>query len=78
MGINKEENIYQLGYFLNLNIKIKNLIFQNISGELSKPYIYDIFVDKYKLHSYYQLFLYWIYQLLKAKKLKAYLKVQIK
>ncbi len=48
----KKKNIYQLGYFLNLNIKLKNSNFpNNISGELSKPYIYDIFVDKYKLHS---------------------------
>ena len=48
----KKKNIYQLGYFLNLNIKIKNSNFpNNISGELSKPYIYDIFVNKYKLHS---------------------------
>ena len=48
----KKKNIYQLGYFLNLNIKIKNSNFpKNISGELSKPYIYDIFIDKYKLHS---------------------------
>ena len=48
----KKKNIYQLGYFLNLNIKIKNSNFpNNISGELSKPYIYDIFIDKYKLHS---------------------------
>ena len=48
----KKKNIYQLGYFLNLNIKIKNSNFpKNISGELSKPYIYDIFIDKYKLNS---------------------------
>ena len=48
----KKKNIYQLGYFLNLNIKTKNANFpNNISGELSKPYFYDIFVDKYKLHS---------------------------
>jgi len=48
----KKKNIYQLGYFLNLNIKIKNSnLPNNISGELSKPFIYDIFVNKYKLHS---------------------------
>ena len=48
----KKKNIYQLGYFLNLNIKIKNSNFpNNISGELSRPYIYDIFIDKYKLQS---------------------------
>jgi hypothetical protein len=48
----KKKNIYQVGYFLNLNVKVKNSNFpNNISGELSRPYFYDIFKDKYKLHS---------------------------
>ena len=48
----KKKNIYQVGYFLNLNIKFKNSSFpKNISGELSKPFYYNIFIDKYKLHS---------------------------
>ena len=47
----KKKNIYQVGYFLNLNIKIKNANYPiNISGELSKPYIYNIFENKYKLY----------------------------
>ena len=47
----KKKNIYQIGYFLNLNINIKKSNFpNNISGELSRPYIYDKFVNKYKLH----------------------------
>ena len=47
----KKKNIYQVGYFLNLNIKIKNTNYPiNISGELSKPYIYNIFENKYKLN----------------------------
>ena len=48
----KKKNIYQIGYFLNLNIKINNSNFpNNISGELAKPYIYNIFENKYKLNS---------------------------
>ena len=47
----KKKNIYQVGYFLNLNIKIKNSNYPiNISGELSKPYIFNIFENKYKLN----------------------------
>ena len=47
----KEKNIFQIGYFLNLDIKTKNANYpKNISGELSKPYIYNIFEDKYKLN----------------------------
>lgn len=47
----KKKNIYQIGYFLNLNIKKKNNNFpNNISAELSKPYYNNIFNDKYKLH----------------------------
>ena len=49
----KKKNIYQVGYFLNLIVKVKNSNFpNNISGELSKPYIYDIFVDKINFISY--------------------------
>ena len=45
-----KKNIYQVGYFLNLSIKIKNSNFpKNITGELSKPYIYNIFHCNYKL-----------------------------
>ena len=47
----KKKNIFQIGYFLNLDIKTKNANYpKNISGELSKPYIYNIFEDKYKLN----------------------------
>ncbi len=48
----KKKNIYQVGFFLNFNIKVKNANFpKNISGELTDPYIYNIFENKYKLHS---------------------------
>ena len=48
----KKKNIYQVGYFLNLNILKKNNNFPNsINAELSKPYYSNIFNDKYKLHS---------------------------
>ena len=47
----KKKNIFQIGYFLNIVIKNKNKNFpNNISAELSKPYYYNIFNDKYKLH----------------------------
>ena len=47
----KKKNIYQIGYFLNIIIKNKNKNLPNsISAELSKPYYYNIFNDKYKLH----------------------------
>ena len=47
----KKKSIYQLGYFLNLNIKFKNSNFpKNITGELTKPFFYNIFNNKYKLH----------------------------
>jgi len=47
----KKKNIYQIGYFLNIIIKNKNKNFPNsISAELSRPYYYNIFNDKYKLH----------------------------
>ena len=47
-----KKNIYQVGYFLNFNIKVKNANFpKNISGELTDPYIYNIFENKYKLNS---------------------------
>ena len=47
----KKKNIYQIGYFLNIVVKNKNNNFPNsISAELSKPYYYNIFSDKYKLH----------------------------
>ena len=47
----KKKNIFQIGYFLNLVIKNKNINFPNsISAELSKPYYHNIFKDKYKLH----------------------------
>ena len=46
-----KKNIYQIGYFLNLNIKNKNNNFPNsINAELSKPYYNNIFNDKYKIH----------------------------
>ena len=48
----KKKNIFQIGYFLNLNINKKNNNFpNNIHAELSKPYYNNIFNDKYKLHS---------------------------
>ena len=47
----KKKNIYQVGYFLNIIIKNKNINFpNNISAELTSPYYYSIFNDKYKLH----------------------------
>ena len=47
----KKKNIYQVGYFLSLNINKKNNSFPNsINAELSKPYYNNIFNDKYKLH----------------------------
>ena len=48
----KKKNIYQIGYFLDFIIKQKNKNLPNsISAELSKPYYYNIFNDKYKLHA---------------------------
>ena len=47
----KKKNIYQIGYFLNIIIKSKNINFANsISAELAKPFYYNIINDKYKLH----------------------------
>ncbi len=47
----KKKNIYQIGYFFNVIINNKNNNFpNNISAELTKPYFYNIFNDKYKLH----------------------------
>ena len=47
----KKKNIYQLGYFLHIVIKNKNNNFpNNISAELAKPYYFNIFENKYKLH----------------------------
>jgi len=47
----KNKNIYQIGYFFNIIINKKNNNFpNNISGELAKPFLYNIFNDKYKLH----------------------------
>ena len=47
----KKKNIFQIGYFLHIFIKNKNQNFpNNISAELSSPYYYNIFNDKYKLH----------------------------
>ena len=47
----KKKNIYQIGYFFNVIINNKNTNFpNNISGELAKPFFYNIFNDKYKLH----------------------------
>ena len=47
----KKKNIYQIGYFLNLNIKKKNNNFPiSINAELSKPYYNNIFNNKYKMH----------------------------
>lgn len=47
----KKKNIYQIGYFLNLNIKKNNNNFPNsINAELSQPYYNNIFNNKYKLH----------------------------
>jgi len=47
----KKKNIFQIGFFLNIIIKNKNKNFpKSISAELSKPYYYNIFNDKYKLH----------------------------
>ena len=48
----KKKNIYQNGYFVDFEIKQKN---QNsppiIIAEISKPYIANIFEDKYKLNA---------------------------
>jgi hypothetical protein len=47
----KKKNIYQIGYFLDFNIKKKNNNFpKSITAELSKPYYNNIFNDKYKIH----------------------------
>ena len=47
----KKKNIYQNGYFLNIIVKKRNDNFPNsISGELTQPFYYSIFNDKYKLH----------------------------
>ena len=47
----KKKNIYQNGYFLNINIKSKNRNFpNNLSAELASPFYHNIFNDKYKLH----------------------------
>ena len=47
----KKKNIFQIGYFLNIIIKNKNKNFPNsVSAELSGPYYYKIFNDKFKLH----------------------------
>ena len=47
----KKKNIYQIGYFFNVIINNKNNNFpNNISAELTKPYFFNIFNDKYKLH----------------------------
>ena len=47
----KKKSVYQIGYFLNIILNNKRLNFpNNISAELSKPYYYNIFIDKYKLH----------------------------
>ena len=46
----KKRNIYQIGYLLNVTIKNKNKNMPNsISAELSRPFYYNIFNDKYKL-----------------------------
>ena len=46
-----KKNIYQIGYFLNIQIKSKSKNFpNNISAEISKPYYHNILNDKYKLH----------------------------
>ena len=46
----KKKNIYQIGYFLNILVKNKNINYPNsLSAELSKPYYFNIFNDKYKL-----------------------------
>ncbi len=47
----RKKNIFQVGFFLNIIINNKNKNFpKSISAELSKPYYYNIFNDKYKLH----------------------------
>ena len=47
----KNKNIFQIGYFLNVIVKNKNKNFPNsISAELTSPYFYNYFNDKYKLH----------------------------
>jgi len=47
----KKKIIYQLGYFLNINLINKKInLPNNISAELDRPFFYNIFIDKYKLH----------------------------
>ena len=47
----KKKNIYQIGYFLNIQINNKNKNFPNsITAELSRPYYHNILNDKYKIH----------------------------
>ena len=50
-GATRKKKYFSNWIFLNLDIKTKNANYpKNISGELSKPYIYNIFEDKYKLN----------------------------
>ena len=47
----KTKNIYQIGFFLDLKVKLKKIDSPNsIFGELSQPYYYNIYDDKYKLN----------------------------
>ena len=75
----ERKNIFQIGYFLNLNIKTKNANYpKNISGELSKPYIYNIFEDKYKLNCLLSIVSLLNLSIIEGQKLKVFTKVQIK
>ena len=46
----KRKNIYQVGFFLDLNILYKSNKPPSINAELSKPYMSSIITDKYKLN----------------------------
>ncbi len=47
---NKKRNIYQLGFFLNVNITFKLNKPPSINAELTQPFISSIINDKYKLN----------------------------
>ena len=50
-GLSKNKrNIFQIGYYLDLNVSFKNNKPASINAELSKPYIASIINDKYKLN----------------------------
>ena len=46
----KKKNIYQIGFFLDVEVSIKPNKPFSLNGELSKPYVTKIVNDKYKLN----------------------------